>query len=35
MTVMEKLVAATIAHGVAQKMSNKLLKISNNHVSRA
>ena len=34
MTVMEKLVAATIAHGVAQKMSNKLLKISNNRVTR-
>ena len=34
MTVMEKLVATTIAYGVAQKMSNKLLKISNNRVTR-
>ena len=34
MTVMQKLVAGTIAHGVAQKMSNKLLKIANNRFTR-
>jgi hypothetical protein len=34
MTVMEKLTAATIGYGVAQKMSNKLLKISNNGFTR-
>lgn len=34
MTVMQKLVAATIAHGVAQKMSNKLLQVANNRFTR-
>lgn len=34
MSVMQKLVAGTIAHGVAQKMSNKLLKIANNRFTR-
>ena len=34
MTVMQKLVAATIAHGVAQKISNKLLKTANNRLTR-
>ncbi len=34
MTVMQKLVAGTIAHGVAQKMSNKMLKIANNRFTR-
>jgi len=34
MTMLEKLTAATIAHGVAQKMSNKLLAISNNGFTR-
>ena len=34
MTVMQKLAAATIAHGVAQKFSNKILKIANNRFTR-
>lgn len=34
MTVMEKLVAATISYGVAQKLSNKILKVSNNRFTR-
>ena len=34
MTVMEKLVAATISYGVAQKIANKVLKVSNNRFTR-
>jgi len=34
MTVMQKIVAGTIAHGLAQKMSNKMLKIANNRFTR-
>lgn len=34
MTVMQKLVAATIAHGVAQKISNKVLQTANNRFTR-
>tara|TARA_R110001632_G_scaffold1417_7_gene6232 strand:+ start:4909 stop:6621 length:1713 start_codon:yes stop_codon:yes gene_type:complete len=34
MTVMQKIVAGTIAHGLAQKMSNKVLKIANNRFTR-
>lgn len=34
MTVMQKLAAETIAYGVAQKMTNKLIKIANNRFTR-